>query len=150
MYILCNSRNVIFCIECILNKYLRFGVLRACSGKFKSWGMLRFVDGRFSGFEGYIDLSSASNNQRRVLAWKMKVLRFFYKLGTIYLMIQHTIPEKFNNNNNNNNNIVVVVCCIPKPSRRLRLTHFLMFKRNYIFPADLFSKTIEILSVIIK
>ena len=68
-------------------------------------------------------------------------------------MIQHIIPEKFNNNNNNNNNnnkVVVAVCCIPKPSRRLRLTHFLMFKRNYIFPADLFSKRVEILSVMIK
>lgn len=81
--------------------------------------------------------------QEGCLALKMKALRFFDTLGTVYLMIQRTIPENFNNNNNN-------ICCIPKPSRRLRLTHYLMFKRKYIFPVDLFSKTIEMLCVMVK
>jgi len=70
--------------------------------------------------------------QEVCLALKMKALRFFDMLGTIYLMIQRTIPENFNNNNIIII-IVIVIVCIPKPSRWLSLTQFLMFERKCIF-----------------
>ena len=97
---------------------------------------------------GHIDLSSASDSPRSVFIPEDESTKILRHVGNYLLRDTAYHPRKF---------IiiiiiivVVVVVCIPKPSRRLRLTHFLMFKRKRVLPVGLFSKTIEILGVMIK